>query len=1237
MSKFRISLDEHAPAQKAVADFLVTPPTGTEGYRCIVDSGATGVFSGHTYKIAYYTGGSWFFDQPESGWTVWVTADSLEYRYFGGAWIPSGSNDEHGTAQGQMAFWQHSELKWKHTETSELFWDDTAKQLSTRGLQLNTSLPTTSIDTGLMRWNEDAGTAEIGLPGGVTGQVFQETFFDTKNGTTSIIPNGTPVMFAAPVGNSGKVEMQLAIADGSLPSEFIMGITTQEVAVGGFGKVTWFGKVRGIDTTGTPYGETWVDGDLIYIGMTAGSLTKVEPNAPNQRILVATVITAHTNGTLLLRPTWNPKLTELDDVNGTPLTVDGQILTWHQTEGYFDFSKNINDYSLITHEHTFAEITDKPEIVYTLTGDVTGTITELLGNNVTINTVATVSALKYLTGVNAANISSVVFTLSDSSELVESFSHVHTEYALADSIISSMSGTEQGQMMFWNNSLLSWVYADTTELFWNDEIKYLGIGNNDPLARTHITSDAGSFGIPNIIYLNTTSNSSLIVDNATLNTSILFGIGLNDYAWIQVQNSDDSLKKLSINPIGGNVGINEVDPLYTLDIGGNLRIQTIASKSSSTSFLVENSGVIEKRSLPAYPTVGTLDTTITTALATNASESFEGSIQLHKVSKTGSYSDLLDQPTIPTITPAELTKTDDINVTLTLGGTPSTSLLQAVSLTLGWAGTLADERIASANIWNGKQDALNGTGFIKISGTVISYDNTIYEPEITAGTLSQYWRGDKTWVDFPTIPSLAIPDNQIVFGNDTSDGITSDANFTWDGTSLIAGIWKTDANRLYHDSQEVLTELSNQLSINRLGEFVRLNINGGTTGTVITGNITGLVLAGTGDRMVVASSTGLLSTQPIPSIPIVNDSTITIAAGTGLTTGGDFTTNQSSNENITIDHLTTTGYKHIPTGGESGQTLTWLEDGTAQWETIIPNVLASVNAENISKVIFTLTDGTEIVESFSHIHTEYMPYTSLAITDDYVAVGTGIGIEGTSALIFDGTLGINELGYLSTSDADNICEFNILGYGGVGKSGIVTISSQDDDNDPVKVLTVANEKVFIGVEPYSTSRTLAVVGSASFFESSNNGGVVLTSTASTTGQISVFHNGVESTRISGGTTTSYIGSKLGISPDITSDITSGLYVNTSQGWKREDITSSSTLGESTIVYVTMSSASQTVTLPTDVENRVYFVFTFTTAFTFSAGTGGSINGGGNTLSASADKVYFLQSTGTSSWTIIDIK
>jgi len=44
------------------------------------------------------------------------------------------------------------------------------------------------------------------------------------------------------------------------------------------------------------------------------------------------------------------------------------------------------------------------------------------------------------------------------------------------------------------------------------------------------------------------------------------------------------------------------------------------------------------------------------------------------------------------ISGAALTKTDDTNVTLTLGGSPNTALLRAASLTLGWTGQLAVSR-----------------------------------------------------------------------------------------------------------------------------------------------------------------------------------------------------------------------------------------------------------------------------------------------------------------------------------------------------------------------------------------------------------------------------------------------------------------------------------------------------------------------------------------------------------------
>lgn len=99
-------------------------------------------------------------------------------------------------------------------------------------------------------------------------------------------------------------------------------------------------------------------------------------------------------------------------------------------------------------------------------------------------------------------------------------------------------------------------------------------------------------------------------------------------------------------------------------------------------------------------------------------------------------------PTVPIINPSALTKVDDTNVTLTLGGFPSIALLESVSLTLGWTGTLADSRITSAPIWNAKQSALSGTGVVKSTAGIISYIN---------GTTDQYIRGDGSLATFPTL------------------------------------------------------------------------------------------------------------------------------------------------------------------------------------------------------------------------------------------------------------------------------------------------------------------------------------------------------------------------------------------------------------------------------------------------------------------------------------------------------
>jgi len=147
----------------------------------------------------------------------------------------------------------------------------------------------------------------------------------------------------------------------------------------------------------------------------------------------------------------------------------------------------------------------------------------------------------------------------------------------------------------------------------------------------------------------------------------------------------------------GNGGADiKVGSGFTTDGISKITLGVAGSSVGGVVFTNATSGTIEIR-----PVTGALATTVLSMPAT-----------------TGTLA-LVSQ--IPTVTPAALTKTDDTNVTLTLGGTPASSLLQAVSLTLGWTGTLADARIASASTWNAKQSALSGTGYSKWAGASVSY------------------------------------------------------------------------------------------------------------------------------------------------------------------------------------------------------------------------------------------------------------------------------------------------------------------------------------------------------------------------------------------------------------------------------------------------------------------------------------------------------------------------------------
>lgn len=236
---------------------------------------------------------------------------------------------------------------------------DAKLQEGVQAVQFDTTATPLSMLPGLLQWNETDGTVDIGMKNGVTLQSGQELYFYGK--ASGAIANGELCQFAGVQGDHILMK-KVVPAEVIANPHYVIGVATQNIANGDFGYVTWFGKVNGIYTK-TPANNdsaNWVAGDILYFDNTTGQLTKTEPTAPDRRIIVASVIKEQTgaaeNGVLLIRPTFGSRIVDAEDVDGTPLTTDGQILVWNQTNQYFDPNYNITDYALTSSLSAYAKL-----------------------------------------------------------------------------------------------------------------------------------------------------------------------------------------------------------------------------------------------------------------------------------------------------------------------------------------------------------------------------------------------------------------------------------------------------------------------------------------------------------------------------------------------------------------------------------------------------------------------------------------------------------------------------------------------------------------------------------------------------------------------------------------------------------------------------------------------------------------------------------------------------------------
>lgn len=232
---------------------------------------------------------------------------------------------------------------------------------------------------------------------------------------------------------------------------------------------------------------------------------------------------------------------------------------------------------------------------------------------------------------------------------------------------------------------------------------------------------------------------------------------------------------------------------------------------------------------------------------------------------------------------AALTKADDTNVTLTLGGSPTTALLNAASVTVGWTGTLAAARLNS-NVVQSVVNDTNVTGSISAQALTLGWTGTAAVARggtgggVASGTLLDNITGfastgmmARTASGTYAFRTIAGTSNRITLTN--GDGVagtpTIDISSSYVGQATITtlgtvgtGTWQatvvgvtfggTGANlSATGGTSQVLKQVSAGAAVT-VGQLAASDLSNGTSGS-------GLVLLATAPTIVGGAHTGLTS------------------------------------------------------------------------------------------------------------------------------------------------------------------------------------------------------------------------------------------------------------------------------------------------------------------------------------------------------------------------------------------
>lgn len=196
--------------------------------------------------------------------------------------------------------------------------------------------PTGTASVAVTRWNTTHGLTETTLTGG--NVVIKNGVDLVVRIVNKVTPNTTLKKASYQVvkisGAQGqRLAVGLAQANNDNNSADTLGVAIETINTNQEGFIMTMGQLEDINTTGSLQGETWADGDVLYLSpTTAGAITKVKPNGSTGHIVVIGYVEyAHANNGKIYVKIMNGW--ELDELHNVYINnpADNEILTYENS------------------------------------------------------------------------------------------------------------------------------------------------------------------------------------------------------------------------------------------------------------------------------------------------------------------------------------------------------------------------------------------------------------------------------------------------------------------------------------------------------------------------------------------------------------------------------------------------------------------------------------------------------------------------------------------------------------------------------------------------------------------------------------------------------------------------------------------------------------------------------------------------------------------------------------------